>query len=356
MVTIKTASGNELTVTPNHPILTDSGWIPAHLVNRFDKCVLQSSAKGVGVIDRDEDSAYPTADEVFSSFGGVSEVTSGKVPLSTPDFHGDSVNDEIAYIRTASDLSSVGDANIVEEFSKGVFEWATKGLSTLFSFGPDTQLSKGNGLTSSSFMCSIRKRFDFFRRCIVHPRLLLLGSISDTHSIFDKDSLYRSFRDTKALCNSTNSYAGGVSLDDIVSVSFAKYDTHVYNLQTVDSCYSANGIITHNCRTALVYEVADKFKLDDKDTKRASSFEVDGKRDPKQVSSEGIYYDQMKKLKASDQDVILGPTLGKAFRKLDDPKAFADATIDSLGNPLTIKELKQKNNELGAILRKQNGG
>ena len=110
-----------------------------------------------------------------------------------------------------------------------------------------------------------------------------------------------------------------------------------------------------NCRTALVYEVADKFKLDDKDTKRASSFEVDGKRDPKQVSSEGIYYDQMKKLKASDQDAILGPTLGKAFRKLDDPKAFADATIDSLGNPLTIKELRKKNNELGAILRKQNG-
>ena len=109
-----------------------------------------------------------------------------------------------------------------------------------------------------------------------------------------------------------------------------------------------------NCRTALVYEVADKFKLDDKDTKRASSFEVDGRRDPKQVSSEGIYYEQMKKLKASDQDAILGPTLGKAFRKLDDPKAFADATIDSLGNPLTIEEIKnsrRKNSDLGNILK-----
>jgi SPP1 gp7 family putative phage head morphogenesis protein len=108
-----------------------------------------------------------------------------------------------------------------------------------------------------------------------------------------------------------------------------------------------------NCRTALVYEVDDRFKLDDKDTKRASSFEVDGKRDPKPVSSEGIYYDKMKPLKAADQDNILGPTLGKAFRKMDNPSEFANATIDTLGNPLTIKEMIKKDNELGRILRSQ---
>lgn len=110
-----------------------------------------------------------------------------------------------------------------------------------------------------------------------------------------------------------------------------------------------------NCRTALVYEVDDRFKLDDKDTKRASRFEVDGKLDPKPVTSEGIYYDKMKVLKASDQDNILGPTLGKAFRKMDNPSEFADATIDTLGNPLTIKEMITKDNELGRILRSQTG-
>jgi SPP1 gp7 family putative phage head morphogenesis protein len=106
-----------------------------------------------------------------------------------------------------------------------------------------------------------------------------------------------------------------------------------------------------NCRTALVYEVDDKYKLDDKDTKRASSFEVDGKRDPKPVSSEGIYYDKMKDLNKDDQDNILGPTLGKAFRKMDNPAEFANATIDSLGNPLTLAEMKKKDNKLGSILR-----
>ena len=110
-----------------------------------------------------------------------------------------------------------------------------------------------------------------------------------------------------------------------------------------------------NCRTALVYEVDERYSLDEKDTKRASSFEVDGKRDPKQVSSEGIYYDKMKSLSAADQDNILGPSLGRAFRKMNNPSEFADATIDSLGNALTIAEMKKKDNELGAILRQQTG-
>jgi hypothetical protein len=43
--------------------------------------------------------------------------------------------------------------------------------------------------------------------------------------------------------------------------------------------------------------------------------------------------------------------MGKAFRKMDSPAEFADATIDSLGNPLSISEMKKKDNELGRILR-----
>ena len=105
-----------------------------------------------------------------------------------------------------------------------------------------------------------------------------------------------------------------------------------------------------NCRSRLVYEVDDRYKLDTKDSKRASNFDVDGKADPKQVSSDGIYYQKMKQLSASDQDAILGPTLGKAFRKLDNPEQFARLTVDSLSYPLTISEMKKRDNALSRIL------
>lgn len=107
-----------------------------------------------------------------------------------------------------------------------------------------------------------------------------------------------------------------------------------------------------NCRSALTYEVDDRFKLDDSETKKASSFEVDGKRDGKQVDSDSIYYENLKKLSARDQDAAIGPTLGKALRKMNATE-FAKMTGDSMNRPLTIKQMREKNNELGRILRAQ---
>ena len=108
-----------------------------------------------------------------------------------------------------------------------------------------------------------------------------------------------------------------------------------------------------NCRTALVYEVDKRYSIDDDDSTRASSFSVDGKKDPKPIKSEDIYYKSMGKLKAADQDAILGKTLGKAFRKLDSPAEFANATIDGFGRPLRIADMIKKDNALGKILRAQ---
>ena len=41
---------------------------------------------------------------------------------------------------------------------------------------------------------------------------------------------------------------------------------------------------------------------------------------------------------------------------MNNPEEFAKATIDSLGNPLTIAEMKNRQNKLGEILRNQKGG
>ena len=106
------------------------------------------------------------------------------------------------------------------------------------------------------------------------------------------------------------------------------------------------------CRSALTYDVDDRFKLDTKDTDKASSFNVDGKRDPKPVDSDSIYYENLKKLSARDQDAAIGPSLGKALRQMS-PSEFAKQTGDSMNNALTIKQMKQRDNELGRILRAQ---
>ena len=107
-----------------------------------------------------------------------------------------------------------------------------------------------------------------------------------------------------------------------------------------------------NCRSALTFEVDDRFKLDKSETQKASSFLVNGKRDGKPVDSDSIYYENLKRLSAKDQDRAIGPSLGKALRKMN-AKDFAKQTGDSMNNALTIKQMKEKNNELGRLLRAQ---
>lgn len=350
-ITITSASGDTITVTPNHPVLTDSGWLPAKMINRFDKIVNQVNRKEVSVVNRNDDSTIPSISEVFDSARGSVKVSASEVPLSSPDFHDDSADGEVAVILTDGGLGIIDNSLAIKYSGKLNLEIGNK-CSGIFS-----RLSSFNKFrfrcfsSSNRFVSCLSKSLSFIYRCIIHPRLLLLTSVSDVNSVFNKDSLYWTRRDTDVLSYSCDSYAGGVSFDDVVDVSFAKFDSHVYNLETIDHCYAANGIITHNCRSALVYEVDERYKLDDEQTKRASSFEVDGKRDPKQVSSDSTYYESLKKLSAADQDEVLGPTMGKAFRKLNNTEEFAKMTLDRNNDPLTIAEMKQKNNTLGRILR-----
>lgn len=109
-----------------------------------------------------------------------------------------------------------------------------------------------------------------------------------------------------------------------------------------------------NCRSAITPEIDGRLKYDDSKAERPTNFTVDGKKDPKRVSSKRTYYNEMKNLSTSDQDEILGPSLGEAFRKMDNPDVFAKQTINQATlEPLTLKQMKKKDNQLGKILRAQ---
>jgi SPP1 gp7 family putative phage head morphogenesis protein len=110
-----------------------------------------------------------------------------------------------------------------------------------------------------------------------------------------------------------------------------------------------------NCRRRMVYEIDGRYKYDDSASERQSKFDVGDDVDAKRVSSKSMFYSELGKLKASDQDAYLGPTLGKAFRKMDDPELFAKQIIDSTYNPLTIAEMKAGNNALSDAINSATG-
>jgi len=59
--------------------------------------------------------------------------------------------------------------------------------------------------------------------------------------------------------------AGDVFLDQVVEVQMLRdWSGHVYNLQTADGFYVANGIVTHNCHCYITFEKDELLSLGDK--------------------------------------------------------------------------------------------
>lgn len=132
-----------------------------------------------------------------------------------------------------------------------------------------------------------------------------------------------------------------------------------------DPNYSKAFAPFHNfCRGSNSPVVDSRYAHNDESGQRPENFRYadSGLLDPKTTSSKKIYYDAFKNLDAKSQDLVLGKTLGKAFRAgLKDgtltPESFAKLTIDEKNlTGLSLKEVIQKDNALSRILIKQNKG
>lgn len=123
IIIIKTASNNILTCTPNHPILTNKGWVRASEVDKVGNVISYFIGQGVGRGDGNIDQVPTSIEDITSSFFSDSSVATMPVPVSSEDFHGDKLNSEVAIIganrelldaENTAFLEHVGQFNFVE--------------------------------------------------------------------------------------------------------------------------------------------------------------------------------------------------------------------------------------------------
>ncbi len=108
IVVIHTADGKELSVTPNHPILTDRGWVAAGLLQEGDNVICDGrSQSGPGIVDPDEYHVPTRVEDVARSLG-MDRLC--RVPVATEDFHGDGGKSKVCVIWTNRLLRNDGDS------------------------------------------------------------------------------------------------------------------------------------------------------------------------------------------------------------------------------------------------------
>ncbi len=400
VVTIETVSGNVVTLTPNHPVLTTTGWVDAKLLNVGDKCITQARCKGIRVGNSNNHRSFIMFKDLFETLRRDSRMIAVKVPVSSPDFHGDAGDNEVAEILIARNLLPIFNTGLIEHLGKFRFDSGdTRGGDLpLQSFSTFYQGFQRWSAAAHSVVRGLSKFINFIRRSMVHARLLLLASISWLNAIFYKNTINSGTCKTNFLGNasdsdtfiikgqnivnadaviasrrgidrnpSTNNNSSDYSetdtdvpayffqgdsatvvADDIVNVSIRKLDLpcHIYNLQTLDHTYAVNGIITHNCRCSTVAHLKESLQFLSKGRTRAAR---DVKmKDGKLMKGKSIkvknqtYYSWMKTQPASVQDSIIGKSRGQLLRNggLTSDR-FAELQIGKNFEPLTLEQMKK---------------
>ena len=333
VITLKTAGGNQITVTPNHPILTNRGFVAAGLIKEGDK-VIEARRKYRRLLGKAPNNInVPTVvDEVLHARLKAISCASRTVKGSTVQFHGDGGTDSEVNVIFSNGLGiSIVDAlgrkpgcknffpsahgRRIKFFSTGtLFEIVKRALQSLDSVVSRLGfVFRGKGISENSEKLSdLRHRtttgfgnlrisktlvveFKEFVKLILVKfpkgfghiiKALSAGCARGLKFIFELCKFDIAFGDielfgdlpsgeTKLKKRLQSLWIKNAFIESRVThVSTSFYDGYVYNLETKYGFYVYNNIVTHNCLHSLMkYTTMGKTEEQIQRDKDFSSFE-----------------------------------------------------------------------------------
>lgn len=310
LVEIGLSSGTLLSVTPNHPILTPQGWVDAGLLDEGCDVVgglgLESIASVIEPNNYDDPALI---EEVAVSLRSTLPVATVVVPVAPEDFHGDGCGSQVCVVRTDGELRNGGNATFRQPGGKQVLSRGDVQPTLLPGKGRTALSVPGVGCPANGIVSSGSESGAFLFAHSTEPDAISFGAGTKSASMFDQDALDNSTRDAEMTgeCQDTGAVikhhqdlvlatgqlpadclrmstagidaleeahqlstgeagklldrlkrlAGHIPVDRVLFVKRRAFHGHVYNLETNDGWYIANGIVAHNCRCRLRTEVDD---------------------------------------------------------------------------------------------------
>ncbi len=335
-VTIETASGHKLTVTPNHPILTAQGFVPAgdireggNVVSDFVPC--EKAIAGTGEFDAKQRPAL--IEEITGSLQESGQFITVSVVVAGVDFHGDGMDGEVAIVSSHRNLLTKIQASFQEQAMNPGFlrtnEIDTGG--TILGGCPPLGLSAfGSGLPGVAHGLALPtdrmpRRPDpsveamgiAFDTCAditppfpghisSHSSSPHLGGVAGTPTGSHPGSFnalpYPVLSQAELAHQILDGSLGQIHFDQIISIRKWEGRRRVHNLETTRNFYSAQGIVTGNCRSTQI-PVLNRWE------------EMSGKKLPS-LANEDIEERMKKKLAAMGMDpaqIAKAKTNAKAF-------------------------------------------
>lgn len=282
LVEIVSLSGRRLDVTPNHPVLTTQGWVPAGEL----KAGMYVLSQRVGKLPADNEKHEPSRIEnVFQAIRSAATRIEHRSRLGF-EFHGDAENGQgkIEAVVANANLTFPSAAERRQHWKESRLQLAASQLGVAHNGGggsrrsvdPPIQLSVGLGSQDSVLLQQTMNHWPRHAMIRRDLDLSLAGDVGGNGGLPVKDTAFFKVgptanrlevgADFHAGGNKSNGYRlgcatvcggdlydglslDGIEPDQLVSVRQwdAEFSGHVYDLQTSRGMYLAEGIIVHNC-------------------------------------------------------------------------------------------------------------
>lgn len=292
LVVLTTASGQELPLTGNHPVLTSRGWVPANLIKEGDEVIRSTQPEGATpLVVPDHNQVPARVEDVWAAFSVAGFDT---MPTSPEDFHGDGQHGEVDVVRANGSLNGWGLPPFAQEVQKERFAVAARptlmldveGASVLLDRGhlphpyrlvgrsglfPALRGAHGGGPHGPGLAHVAPLNVSFGEalgdRPPRHPVLLGESVLARPRKISLDDLVNREIAGLPRWdapggdfsVEAGDGYArlgrdllhrlsGQVGLDRVVKVFSRQFEGHVYSLTSSEGWHVANSLIVSNCR------------------------------------------------------------------------------------------------------------
>lgn len=253
VIVIHTAAGRELTVTPNHPVLTTEGWVAAGaLVEGHDLISYRGDVERPMTSHPDHEGVESPIGEVFEALRQSGHVTSVTVPGAAEQFHGDgSADAEVEVVFADGLLRSDGQPTLLDLPAESDLLLGRVRESDLLAVGAALEVFHAAGHPANGVVSASGKTGSLLGAGLSHSRVHGSGLSADLDTGVPETTVDRVGGDTVLASEFLGALTGLVSTDQIVGVDRDSFAGHVYNLQTSGGWFTAQSIIVHNCRDRL---------------------------------------------------------------------------------------------------------
>jgi hypothetical protein len=245
LVEVEVESGAQLSVSPNHPVLTTEGWVPARLLHEGHQLVRHLRAQSVPRPQQDVGHVPASVEQVHRSLLERFSLGRRVVPVRPEDFHGDGQDGEVEVVRPDRPLDGWIESPGDEQLAQGKLSRGSHRLARL--------LRQGRAAARLHAVAPVLAHATHLGTGLDEQpgRVEASGAVGAAPPALDAEAAQRCREglaaDSQIARELLGGLAGPVAADQVVRVRRLPYSGHVHDLQTAGGWYTADSLVVKNC-------------------------------------------------------------------------------------------------------------